>query len=630
MKMKCVFLSCVVALILTARAAGQTDLSTKLPGDGNTQEDKANSNQQAAIKAREQKALKLLDQVIAESSALKLPENRIHVLGIASALIWPRDEKRGRELLKSATESFAAIIPSLDISDQDAYNQAQHLFQVKSELFRNALAYDPASALDFLHKTPIPGMAEQEAQLEAEGALQLANSDPHMAVQIAEQSLAKGVTGNLPGIVSQLQSKDPASAKQLATDIVNKIQSEDLSANTQTFWLTFGMIQIDLQSAESQAASDNTQAPRSMLLSSDDLKSLVNKIVSTSINFGKAGFSNVGVWQSGINALTQLQSLLPQIEKVDPQLSAKVGSQISQVLQASRDSSDPATALQNLVQTGTPDDLIKAAANAPDGMKDQILQQAAWKALNQGDLDKAAQIARDKIENPLTRQQILNQIDQNSVWQAQNQGKTEEARMLIGRIRNREQRAQALINLAASVVEKDKKTAASLLGEARSSLPDTPENYNHVALLLSIAGAYAQIDAWPGILIMNEIAALLNKLIPAAETLQGFDGQLAFRDGEILMQPYTQISSTMAQFAEQVGTLATSNYILALGAADTAGRPELRILANLSIASKILGETGQNTQSLPISGRAFGRFVHRSIEFGGGKIIGTAVLDLND
>ena len=139
MKMKCVLLSCVVALMLTARAAGQTDPSIKLPGDGNTQEDKANSTQQAAIKAREQKALKLLDQVIGESGTLKLPENRIHILSIASGLIWPRDEKRGRELLKSATESFAAIIPTLDISDQDAFNQAQRLFQVKSELFRNAL-----------------------------------------------------------------------------------------------------------------------------------------------------------------------------------------------------------------------------------------------------------------------------------------------------------------------------------------------------------------------------------------------------------------------------------------------------------------------------------------------------------
>jgi hypothetical protein len=626
MKMKCVFLSCVVALVLTVRAAAQTDPSTKLSGDGNTREDKANSDQQAAIKAREQKALKLLDQVIAESSTLKLPENRIHVLGIASGLIWSRDEKRGRELLKSATESFAAIIPSLDISDQDAFNQVQRLFQVKSELFRNALGYDPASALDFLNKTPIPGMAEQEAQLEAEGALQLADSDPRLALQIAERALAKGITGNLPGIVSQLQSKDPTAAKQLATDIVNKIQSEDLAANTQAFWLAFGMIQMDVQSAGAHAAGDNPRVATSMLLSSDDLKSLLNKIVSISINLGKAGFTNTTALYSGLNALNQLQSLVPQIEKFDPQLSAKVGSQISQVLQASRDSSDPATALQNLAQNGTPDDLIKAAANAPDGMKDQILQQAAWKALNQGDFDKAAQIARDKLENPLTRQQVLNQIDQNSVWKAQNEGKVEEARMLIGRIRNREQRAEALIRLAASVAEKDKKTAAALLGEARASLPDTPENYSHVALLLEIAGAYSQIDASRGIQIMNEIAALLDKLIPAAETLQGFDVPLTFRDGEILMQPNSQISSTVAQFAEQVGTLATSDYAAAVGAAGTAGRSELRILTNLSIASKILGQTGQNIQSLPISGRGFRR---SSIVFGD-SVSRTIVLDLND
>jgi hypothetical protein len=347
--------------------------------------------------------------------------------------------------------------------------------------------------------------------------------------------------------------------------------------------------------------------------------------VSASIGLGKGSFANAGAWQAGLNAMAQLQSLLPQIGKVDPQLSAKVGGQISPMLQASRDTSDPNAVLQALAQNGTVEELIKAADRAPDGMKDNYFQQAAWKAINQGDFDKAAEIAKDNLTSPLTRQQILNQIDQSSVWKAVNNGKVEEARMLIGRIRNREQRADAFMSLAVNVMDKDKKTAAALLGDARAALPDTPESYNHVSLMLSIGGAYSQIDGSRGIQIMNEIAALLDKLIPAAETLQGFDMPVTFRDGEILMEPYSQLSSTMAQFAEQVGSLATSDYAAAVSAASSAGRSELRIMTNLSIASKILGQTGQNAQGLPISGRGFRR---SAIAFGGA--FNGVVLDMQD
>jgi hypothetical protein len=202
--------------------------------------------------------------------------------------------------------------------------------------------------------------------------------------------------------------------------------------------------------------------------------------------------------------------------------------------------------------------------------------------------------------------------------------------MLIDRIRNREQRAQALINLATNVMEKgDKKTAAALLGDARASLPDAPESYGHVSLLLSIAGTYSQIDPSRGIQIMNEIAALLDRLIPAAETLQGFDMPVTFRDGEILMEPYSQLSSTMAQFAEQVGSLAISDYAAAVSAAGTAGRSELRIMTNLSIASKILGQAGPNAQGMPVSGRAFTQLRRGFIEFGG-AFNGNIVFDSRD
>jgi tetratricopeptide (TPR) repeat protein len=605
--MRLVYLCCVSALLLAVSAAGQTSQS-KPSGNGNSQSVDAEAAKQAAREAQEQKALKLLDQVIDESGTLKVPENRIHIFAVATGLLWPRDEKRARELLKAAADTLAGMIASVDPADPASSNELSQLFQTRSELFQIALNYDASAALDFLRKTRIPGMVDQETQLELNAAWRLTSEDPQAALQIAERALASGVTSNLAGIAYQLLPKDPSAAAQLAADILHKVQSEDLAANNQSFWLAMSMIQPAMQAAQAQAAADaggTSSAPGGLLLSSADLTSLINKVVTTSLNLARNNFG-YGEWQTGRNALTQIQSMLPQIEKVDPQLSGKIAGQISSALQVAPSASNPNAVIQNLAQNGTADDLIKAAESAPPGMREQYYQQAAWKAMNQNDIDKAVQIVNENYTNPMSRQQMLDQIEQRSVWKSINDGRIEEARALILRIRSREQRVQALVNLADHVIEKgDKKKALELLDEARAMLPETPENYYQVSLLMNLGGHYSSIDPSRGVQALNVIAGLLGKLIPAGEALEGFDIQSTFKYGEMLMQPRSQLGNTMMQFAEQLGNLATSDYTDAIAAAENAGRPELRMLSELSIASRMLNELSRYVQNRPTVGRRY-------------------------
>src|SRR5262249_23651872 len=350
MKMRCMCLSCVIALLLAGPVVGRIEPNKTLTPDGVPQTDKENA-EEAVKKARQQQALKLLDQVLAESSTLKVPENRIHILAVASGIVWSRDEKRAREMLKSAAELLAEIIGNLDVADPEISNRLGRLFQVKSELFHAALTYDPAAALDFLRKTRIPGMSDQEAQLEADAAWQLVNRDPQTALHIAQEALAQGITGNLPGIVSQLRTKEPAAAQQLASDILNKIQSQDLVANNQTFWLALGMVQTCMQPVGAQTLADGSRSSTATLVSPADLRSLLNKLVSASINIAKGGFVYGGEWQMARTTLTQLQSMLPQIEKLDPQLSAKIAGQISQTLQTPVAPAGPNAVLQSLIES---------------------------------------------------------------------------------------------------------------------------------------------------------------------------------------------------------------------------------------------------------------------------------------
>src|SRR5438128_9942450 len=102
-------------------------------------------------------------------------------------------------------------------------------------------------------------------------------------------------------------------------------------------------------------------------------------------------------------------------------------------------------------------------------MHNQIYQQAAWKALNQGDETRARQIINDNITNPAARRQLLEQVDRQVAAKEASEGKLEQARLALARLRTNEERATMLTQLAHTLASKgDQKTALQVLDEARS------------------------------------------------------------------------------------------------------------------------------------------------------------------
>ncbi len=90
--------------------------------------------QQKAQAALKEKALQLLDQVIAEAQALKLPENRLRLQWQAGDLLWERDEARARTLFSQASAGIGEMIQSLDRNDR-RYNE---LLQAPLQLTRRS------------------------------------------------------------------------------------------------------------------------------------------------------------------------------------------------------------------------------------------------------------------------------------------------------------------------------------------------------------------------------------------------------------------------------------------------------------------------------------------------------------
>ena len=83
-------------------------------GQGETPPESAIAQQQPLSKEQEEekvkvesKAVTLLEQVVSEAQALKLPENRVRVQIAAGDMLWARNQARARGLLSDAGAAIA-------------------------------------------------------------------------------------------------------------------------------------------------------------------------------------------------------------------------------------------------------------------------------------------------------------------------------------------------------------------------------------------------------------------------------------------------------------------------------------------------------------------------------------------
>src|SRR5262249_49254417 len=228
MFLKRLFSSFALGLLLISSIYAQS--TAKQEETSNKQE------QQEAQKELEQKAYALLEEIIAQASNLKLAENRITIQAGAAELLWSHDEKRARGVFKIAISSLAEMMGTMDQSDPQYESLAQTLTQLRMNLLDMITRHDPQLALDLRRTTRQPSSTRRhssysppdiEVQLEGRLAGLIAAKDPHRALQIARDTLTKGLSYELISTLSQLRTKDKEVAATLTQEIIAKIKAEN-------------------------------------------------------------------------------------------------------------------------------------------------------------------------------------------------------------------------------------------------------------------------------------------------------------------------------------------------------------------------------------------------------------------
>ena len=587
------FSVCLSVLLITAPVWAQgSGPSSSNPG-----------RDDAARKKLEDKAAALLDQVIADAGALKVPDNRIRVWVAAADLLWEGDPKRARALFKEATDDLVSFIGGLDVngpSSNGAANQAAA--QLRSEMLSIAAHRDPELALDFIHVTHMPnpqqsGLNQQldyDSTLELDLASQIAGSDPKRAFQIAERDLAKGGSSEVLGVLSALSQKDTDDAATLAADIATGLQSSDFTADQNVLNVGLGLLDTSMRPVN--PGFGQGQADAKPLLTNQTIESLVGRIVDSL----SSAFSNTGQpgsqWQAR-NILNRLMGLVPALGQINPSLAASLTDKAAAIGQSPEPQAAAWSTAQALAQTGTVDELIAAGSRAPADTQTVYYQQAYWKAASEGDYDRARQIVNDHIPDPNGRIQMLANLDRQAAISAASNGKIDQALQIISSIQSKDQQAAMIMQLAASLGEKDPKVSLDLADKARLLLTPIAQNYAQIYVQIQIAHIYDSFDPGRGLNIGMALASRFNTLIAAQAVLNGFDVLNAFEGDELVLRQGNQMTNSFQQFSDELGNLAMKDFAAAASVTASLERPETRMFTRLAIVKVVMSRLKESNSS---------------------------------
>lgn len=553
----------------------------------------------------ERKAVGLVEEALAEAQSLKLLENRVRAQTTAARLLWPRDPKAARAAFKAAADSIAEMNAAVDPEDTQLYNAAQTVAQLRGELVNATAPFDANLALEFLRATRPTylealaaagyGQPWQEQSLEMSIVVNIAAQEPQRALEIAEESLGKGVSMSLLGVVQQLRSKEPAAASKLAVDIARRLRPEDLRSQNEAGAVAQQLILLT-RPAENPPANPvaNSTGPMRVsigrmvpdsggaaLLDEQTRRELIEKVLTAMA----AGVPSQG---GGYSLFYAFQALLPELEKSAPARAAALCRQADEIERGFNPYQRQMRPFQEVMQSGTVEALIEAARKAPAEVRDQIYTHAAWKVYNEGgDAERARQIL-ENVSNPQQRAQARREMELRAHWRAVQEGDYKEARLAVARLKTPEERVQALLQIAGrGAAAGDAETARQVLDEARGLIESQTHGQQQFGYRLQVANAYAQFDTDASFEVVESAVGRLDGLLDAAEVLDGF-GQDSFKEGELKPQGGYIWNEMINQCAQTLALLARTDFERAAAVAKKFRRPEARTGAQLILAQNVL------------------------------------------
>jgi len=595
------FLILLILALATANAVAQVDEKEKVRKETEKRQE------------LERKTLVLVDEIAAGAWGLKLPENRSFVLVSAADLTWRHDEKRARALFWEALNSLnlPTAKPLADASAKDqpkkepakpaANTPTQEQVDLRSyyatyEKRRNFLRHVATSdlqlALDMLHATaqPPPKLADDglktadefrppgDTELEQEIATDAAVNDPKRALQIARESLSRGLTYQAGNLLFQLNQKDQNAATEFAGDIIAKLSSESLDSNMYAPIVLNQLLGLSRTDVTVAVTGAENLGFRPLKLSDEQKQNLVDLLVDAVLRASAKPY-----------LLQTARSVMQEIEQFAPERVARVKQRLAE-LSRSQNRELRGWTTDDSLQNATPEEMIKASRGMGDERREAIYREAVIKAVLSGRGDSLREFINNQFEDGAQRNELIDQLDEEQIGLAANKGQDEALQKLTSLIRRKEQRALAMAELAVLMEKKGRHDdAVTLLNDAQSLVKLDLRDYKQSRALMTFLFAYALVDPNKAFAIIEPFIDKTNDSISKLLVLDKITRTGVARNGEILIeQPGIPLDFAMFKYGPGVLALAEADFNRTRAAADRFERNEVKIMARLLMAQSIL------------------------------------------
>ena len=603
---------------------------------------------------REKNAYRLLDQVIDEAQSLRLTENRVRVQITSADALWEKNQGRARSIFTMAGEGVAELGRTPQPTGNRRNNNSsleRRAFQLRQELVLAAAKHDAQLAYQLLAATKPPTPVVQntneqrlprpafnsEDNLEQTLLGRIAALDPKLAAQNAEQMMEKGQFPRTVGdVLNHLYQQDAEAAQKLADKTVKRLTSANMLTNNEAAILAQAMLNAGVRQPGNDVASVNPlpqgvrSSGRGPVLEQSAYVELLSAMIDIALKAspppqpnqraatqgqrarpqgavptvvaprpGQGGPTEAQIEQANARRLiASLMIALPVIEQQLPAKATAVKAKLSEMGVGN---------LQNMAQrpfinipdNPTTDHLMQAAAAAPQPMQDRLYQQAAFRALEEGNVDRARQIATDHLPVK-SRETVMQRIEFREMATKADSSRLEEIRQTMNRLQSDGEKIGFLIQLANEAQKTNPKVATQLLEEARQMTNRRAANYEQLEQQLRVARGFATVDAARSFEVLEPAIGQINELLSAAAILNGFEVNM-FRDGEMTMVPGNGLTSIINRIGQELAVLADIDFERAEVLAGRFQFAEPRIMTRLLIVQGLLNPR-QAQRNVPPAG----------------------------
>ncbi len=418
--------------------------------------------------------------------------------------------------------------------------------------------------------------------LEQEIAGEAATRDPKRALQIARESLAKGLTFSIFNLLLRLHDLDTELSSQFAGELIDKLQTRNVASDLVASRLATELLISSRVSKESSDDKTYLVEQRPLKLSREQRRQVVVMIANSAVEL------------SANNSLFYtITELMPEIEEFAPERVALLQKKLAAFNETLNKEQKGWQLHNSLVRNGTPEELLAAAQSIDSDQRRWTQQQAIVLAVMRKRADSLREYINTEMKDDGARKGLIDMLDAEQINSAIHKGDSDELRKLLSLVRLKEEKARAMAEMALLLEKKgDHDEALKLLDEAQTLIKGDFSSDTQSNALLALVAAYALVEPARGFAIIEPAIDRANEQIAKLLLLDKIIRTGGVKKGEIIMQHSAGVSLdfVMFKYGKSMSALAKADFDRTKAAADRLGRNELRIMARLMLAQTLLRE----------------------------------------